>query len=281
MAIGSAPIGVLNTYATLDAVKERAAITSTTLDSEMWLTLHSASRLVDRSCNRHFFVLLAARAFDVTDVRRISIPDLSVITVIREDRDGDRVYEVTRDSTDYLYWPANAEPQSANGIPYNAILADPEGVRPDFPAGLRRVQITGEWGYRKLSRDSGTTLNHGGPLSVGVTSVTVADGTKIAAGQTLLLESEQMFVREVATNLATVERGVNGTVDVTHVDGITVSVCEYPAPVVEATTLIAARLWKRKDVPLGDGLDVNSSASDSDINALLNPYKRMPLGSAA
>jgi hypothetical protein len=281
MAIGTAPIGVLNTYATLAAVKDRAAITSTTLDSEMWLMLHSASRLVDRLCSRHFFVLLASRAFDVGNVHRISVPDLAVLTVIREDRDGDRVYEVTRDSSDYLPWPTNAEPESVNGIPYNAILADPEGVRPDFPAGLRRVQITGEWGYRKSSRDSGTTLNQGGPLSVGVTAVTVADGTKIAAGQTLLLESEQMFVREVATNVATVERAVNGTVEVTHVDGITVSVCEYPAPVVEATTLIAARLWKRKDVPLGDGLDVNSSAADSDINALLDAYKRMPLGVGA
>ncbi|NQW16767.1 MAG: hypothetical protein HQ478_04700 [Chloroflexi bacterium] len=281
MAIGSAPTGVINTYATLASVKARAAITSTTNDSEMWMTVHSASRVVDRHCNRHFFVVLASRAFDVANVHRINIPDLAVIAAISEDRDGDRVYEVTRDAADYLLWPANAEPQSVNGVPYNAILADPYGVRPDFPAGFRRVQITGEWGYRKVARDSGTTLNHGGPLSVGVTSVTVANGTKIASGQTLLLESEQMFIRDVATDLVTVERGVNGTSEVTHVDGITISICEYPAPVVEATTLIAARLWKRKDIPLGDGLDVNSSASDSDITALLGGYRRIPLGSAA
>jgi len=281
MAIGSAPLGLFNTYATLAAVKERAAITSTLLDSEMWMTLHLASRLVDRSCNRHFFILLASRAFDVNNIHRISVPDLTVVTAIREDRDGDPVYEATRDSTDYLLWPANAKPESVNGALYNAILADPQGVRPDFPTGLRRVQITGEWGFWKVSRDSGTTLNQGGPLSAGVTAAIVADGTAIAAGHTLLLESEQMYVREVVANVATVERGVNGTAEVTHVDGITVSVCQYPAPIIEATTLIAARLWKRKDVPLADGLNVDSSTSDSDISTLLDPYKKIPLGVVA
>ena len=287
MAVDNAPAGVLNTYAPLEEVKSRGGIATTTNDASLWLALHGASRAIDRICNRHFFTLFVSRAFDVRDAAQIVLPDLATVTAVREDTDGDRVFETTRTSSDYLLYPPNAEPTQPWGRPYNSILADPQGTTPTFTLGRRRVQIEGEWTYRRHVEDTGADLNVGGPLGAGATTITVTDGTLISPGQTVLLESEQIYVRNVATNVLTVVRAVNGTSAVTHVDGIGVSVFRYPAEVSEAAILMAARLWKRKDSPYGGTAGARRFGSveatpgiDPDAEALLGPLRRLPLSVA-
>jgi len=287
MAVSNAPAGVVNTYAPLDEVKSRGGISTTSNDVSLWLALHGASRAIDRICNRHFFTLLAARAFDVNDAAHIVLPDLATVSAVREDTDGDRVFETTRASSDYLLYPPNAEPTQPWGRPYNSILADPQGTAPTFSLGRRRIQIEGEWAYRRHVEDTGVDLNEGGPLGAGATTITVDDGTLISPGQTVLLESEQVYVRNVAANVLTVVRAVNGTVAVAHVDGIDVSVFRYPAEVSEAAILMASRLWKRKDTPYGGTAGARRFGSveatpgiDADVEALLAPLRRMALGVA-
>ena len=87
--------------------------------------------------------------------------------------------------------------------------------------------------------------------------------------------------------MLTIVRGVNGTSTVTHVDGLDVSVFRYPAEVVQATLLLAGRLWKRKDSPYGPTVGMApggrvsvSQSTDIDVVALLSPLKRLPLGVA-
>jgi hypothetical protein len=250
MAVSNAPAGVVNTYAPLDEVKSRGGISTTTNDASLWLALHGASRAIDRICNRHFFTLFASRAFDIGDGVQIVLPDLATVTAVREDTDGDRVFETTRTISDYLLYPSNADPTQPWGRPYDSIVADPRGAAPTFTFGRRRVQIEGEWTYRRHVEDTGADLNMGGLLGEGATTITVDDGTLISPGQTVLLESEQIYVRNLATNVLTVVRAVNGTSAVTHVDGIDVSVFRYPAEVSEAAILMASWLWKRKDTPM-------------------------------
>ncbi len=94
-------------------------------------------------------------------------------------------------------------------------------------------------------------------------------------------------MRNVATNVLTVVRAVNGTTAVTHVDGIDMSVFRYPAEVSEAVILMASRLWKRKDSPYGATAGARRFGSveatpgvDADVEALLAPLRRMTLSVA-
>jgi hypothetical protein len=161
------------------------------------------------------------------------------------------------------------------------------GARPSFSPGRSRIQIEGEWTYRRFVEDTGADLNNTGPLSAAATSVTVTDGSLVSSGQTLLIESEQIFIQDVIGNVLTIIRGVNGTSAVTHVDGLDVIVFRYPAEVVQATLLLAGRLWKRKDSPYGPtaGMSPGGKVSvphstDVDIATLLSPLRRLPLGVA-
>ena len=101
-------------------------------------------------------------------------------------------------------------------------------------------------------------------------------------GQTVLIESEQLYVTAISTNDLTVVRGINGTTASTHADGTDISIYRYPETVAEACLIQASRLWKRKDarfaarsgLPQGDGL----RGLDPDVKQLLGPYRRHPLG---
>ena len=100
---------------------------------------------------------------------------------------------------------------------------------------------------------------------------------EIAAGHTLLIGDEQVYVRARDGETLTVERGVNGTTAGAISEDSPIDIYVYPAPVSEAALLIAARLWQgaRGGVddwqPLGIGMD-------SDVGLLLSPYRKPALG---
>ena len=288
MADGRAPESVRNTYAGLAEMKSLAAITGIDGDPSLWLALEAAGRAVDRFCNRHFYVLSATRTFDVDDPGGFGVPDLVSVTALNEDTNRDRVFEVTRTPDDYLLYPLNAEPESPWGRPYGRVLADPNGPRPAFTVGRRAVEIAGQWGYRSDTADTGADLNEGGALSAVDATVTVTDGGLVSAGQTLLLDAEQLFVREVTGDNLTVARGVNGTTATTHADGSDLVVYRYPGSVVRAVLLMAARFWKRKDSPYGPTAGAHGfgpievvPGMDPDAHALLSSFRRLPVGVVA
>lgn len=280
-----APVGVLNTYAGIDTLKQRSGITGSTQEPLLWLALYGASRTVDRYCNRHFFVLSGTRQFDVEHPGKVSVPDLAAVIVIREDADRDRVFELTLSADQYLLYPLNASPDRPWGRPYSSVVADPAGTRPQFTVGRRAIEIDGEWGFRCVLQDTGTNLNVGAPLSSTATQVTVTDGSLIEPGSTLRIDQEQVFVRLVSGNDLTVARGVNGSSAVSHADGSDVLATSYPAAVGEAALLIAGRLFSRKDSPLavtagsyGLGSPDTRAAIDPDAGRLLSTLRRLPVG---
>jgi hypothetical protein len=271
-----------NAYADLATLKSGGVlnISSTGFDSRLLALLEEASRWIDNYCNRHFFVLNATRRFD-GGVRELPVPDLISVATLRTDDDQDRIYEVTWDEEDYLLYPLNAQPQQPWGRPYTRVLADAaSGCRQAFPPGKATVEIVGKWGYREAMRDSGADIDQGSPVSESDTVFTVSDGGKLAAGMTLLIGDEQVYVSAVAGNDLTVFRGVNGTAVSVHPDEGDILIYSYPGSVVEACLLLASRMWQRRGGGQAAGPAVRDRALDIDpeVGRLLSPYRRAALG---
>ena len=276
-----APHGVLNTYGELAEIKSRLGIAGNGSDPALWMALHAASRDVDAFCNRRFYVEHATRCFDVASPEGFVVPDLVSVSSMMEDADRDRVYEIERTRADYILYPLNAEPDSHSGRPYNLVRADPAGPRPAFTTGRIAVRIEGTWGYRAHAANLNSPIDFNGAITVSSDIIPVTDRYPVAAGQTLLIKSEQVFVRAADGHNLTVVRGVNGTAAVAHQDGTAVLAYRYPPEVVEATLVLAAQLWKRKDVPYGTGgpgASRQANGRDPGVEAMLSPLRRLPVG---
>ena len=180
----------------------------------------------------------------------------------------DGLFETAWAPSDYLLLPSNADPETAGNPlsrPYTAVEAAGKGRLPRD----RKIEITGRWGWwRHLTRAPET-----------LSSAVDADATVVAlsgveSGQTLLVDSEQLYVRGRSEDSLTVERGVNGTVPAAHEAGAPVWIYDYPAPVAGATLLQAVRLWRapNRTAPGTDG------GLDPEARLLLSGYRRPALG---
>ena len=277
-----------NAYADLTTLKSSGVlnISGTGYDTRLRELMETSSRLIDRYCNRHFHVLSTTRKYDGDGGTELLVQDLIAVTSLKTDDNKDRTYETTWAATDYLLYPSNAEPTKPWGRPYTRILVDTEAGNEDvFTAGMQTVEIVGKWGYREVTEDSGADINEGGTLSATDTVLTVTDGSKFSVGQTILIESEQLYITAISTNNLTVTRGVNGTTGATHADSTDINIYKYPEPVVQACLMQTSRLWKRKDsgftsavgLPQTGGLDVLQGL-DPDVKQLLSAYRKPSLG---
>ncbi len=241
-----------NVYADLTTMKSAGVlnITGSSFDARLLALLEDVSRWIDSYCNRHFYVLETTRVFDGGG-QELQVPDLVSVTTLKTDEDRDRTYELTWPVGDYLLYPLNAEAQQPWGRPYSRVLVDTEaGKKAAFPAGKSTVEIAGKWGFREVLEASGANINEIAGYGSSDTILTSTDGSKFAAGQTVQIESEQLFVAAVSGNDLTVERGVNGTAAVAHGDATAILVYRYPGSVVEAcfcwhpgSGLAAAVIW--------------------------------------
>ena len=263
----------MNAYVTLDLLKSGAVLNVTGAgdDGRLLMLLESVSRQVDAYCNRHFFTLRRGVALDGDGSTALRIPDL--VSVDRDglatDEDGDRVFESVWEASDYLLHPANADPEGGHDLssPYTWVMVDTEaGSRSVFTAGMRRVRIAGEWGYwRRMRRATESVAAAVGAKS---SEMTVSGGKDVEAGHTLLVGSEQIYVRSRSADRLGVLRGVNGTKAAAHGAGAGIGIYQYPGPVSEAVIMQASRLWKREDSGFAGGLD-------PDAANMLSPYRRM------
>ncbi len=279
-----------NAYADLATLKSAGVlnISGAAYDSRLLDLLEAVSRLIDHYCNRRFYVVEESRFFDGDGGKELGVPDLISVTSFKTDDDRDRNFETSWAATDYLLYPPNAQPDRPWGRPYTRALVDPDaGSKSLFPAGLRTVEVTGKWGYREATEDTGAAINEGRALSAADTALPVTDATKFSAGQTLLLDSEQLYVTAASANELTVDRGINGTTPALHPDGSRIFKHLYPNEVTEACLIQTSRLWKRRDaglaasVPRQTGLGVVSRALDLDAALLLAAYRKNAVGGQA
>lgn len=270
-----------NTYLSVDVIKSASAldITGTADDTRLLGIIEAVSRQIDAYCSRRFFLLSAIRVFDSCGDHSLLVPDLVSVDVggVRTDEDGDRTFETTWATSDYLTEPANADPAGGHDAsgPYTRLVVDTaSGGKTGWPKGRRRVQIAGSWGYWRRLRTAAEVTSEA--LDASETGVDVDLRTDVEAGHTLLIGSEQMYVEGYSGNTLSVIRGVNGTAVASHDTQASIGIFAYPAPVTEAALIQSARLWKRKDTvfqsgegrPRGWGLD-------RDVQSLLSAYRRL------
>lgn len=151
-------------------------------------------------------------------------------------------------AADYLLEPYNESPKHT--LKLTEITAKTLG------AGQQTLSIAGTWGWQNVTTAI-TTLG-AAISSTTATSVTVASGAPCAVGQTLVIDSEQLYVTGVATNTLTVVRGVNGTTAATHSNGQAVSRIDHPADLTQICLEIARNRWKERDAGVGDMLGASA-----------------------
>lgn len=272
------------TYATVAQLKAELGQTAAdTVDNGRLLRkLEATSRAIDGAsmgCGREFYIVTEARYFTASHSDRLLVDDLLVVTELATDEDGDGTYETVWTASDYLLDPANSWPKWM-------VKVHPAGGY-SFPLVERGVRITGQHGYGDGEsaapyEASGATVTVADAVA---TTVTVSDQSLLAVGQTILVESEQMYVTALADgtpDTATVKRGVNGTTAAAH-NAKPASIYRYPDPIREACLIQASRLFKRGDAPFGiagsaEYGTVRISTLDPDVRVLLGEFRKVTVG---
>ena len=280
-----------NAYVSLDTLKSAGVlnITGTGDDSRLRSLAESVSRMIDRYCNRHFFVLNASKKFDGDGSIRLLVPDLISVdgSGLKTDDNKDRTFETTWAATDYLLLPSNADPATSGNPqsrPYTMVEVDVDaGTKGAFLVGRETVQIAGQWGWWRHLRRASETAN--AIADATTTSVVVSSRADVEAGHTLLIDSEQIYVKSYSGSTLTVERGVNGTTAASHSGGAAIDIYEYPGPIVEAAIVQTSRLWKRKDSSFASvggfpetGRVEASIGLDPDAALMLGQFRKLAIG---
>lgn len=172
--------------------------------------------------------------------------DLVSVTTLKVDEDGDGVFELTLvHNTDYWLLPANP---TVTGQPARGLtLVVGRSTSPQitvWPKRPRCIELVGKFGHSETTEASGLTGTLADATDTTITTTEGADTTGlIYPGDTLLIESEQVYVTAVATTTVTVERGVNGTTAAAHTSQALL-IRRYPDDIERAVSAEAARwLW--------------------------------------
>lgn len=235
-------------YARLPDVRSLInAAGSSAQDGDIVRAINEASRFARSYTARWFHDVTGTWYYSGDGCRELVIGDFASITSLKisADRDQPTTFGYTLvEGVDYTLWPRNAASEER---PYRSIVLNPQGQFATFPVGVDNVQIVGARGWPSMSDQvfvSGTavtgTLTDASDLVV-TTSVSVAD--VVEAGDTLILEGEQVEVIAVSATAITVARGINGTTAVAHA-AVNMYIRRYPADIERAVAADAARyLW--------------------------------------
>ena len=272
-----------NSYGNLATLKTQLGITGTTDDTSLLQSLEMASRSIDTFCKRRFFVTSETKQFRGSGNRLLLDSDLISITTLTTLKD-DRTTDKTWASTDYELFPLGDTVYPKEWIE----LADNTSAG-SFASGIKRgVQIVGLFGYGNGSSSSpymSATTTNDGSFSSSDTTFTATAGANLNIGETILIDSEQMYVTGISSNTVTVQRAMNGTTGASHSTGATVYVYQYPQEVVNACYLQAGRISKRWQTAYASSLgapemspfDVSSNL-DGDVQRLLQKFRLTKVG---
>lgn len=277
----------MNLYADLVKLKQRLEPTGTAgsfttdYNTPLLQVLNAASRQIDMFTNRRFYVWYGTKyfdgssdPFDVYDLLSIDSGGFDL------DESADDTYGSEVATTDYYLYPLNEWPKTQ-------IKTAPDGEYGGFASGIRKgIRIVGNWGYGDGESaspyfDSGDSVQND-PLTDSSSSLTVSGGGNFGEGQTLLIESEQVYISSISSQTLTILRGVNGTTAASHVQNTTIYIYQYPYDIVEACLIQAMRWWKRKDTAFGDIVGVPELGAisifkglDPDVKLILNNYRKL------
>jgi hypothetical protein len=138
-------MAVTNGYATLVEARERMSISDSGDDNLLETVITAASRWIDDHTGRRFYSGTATRLYTASSPYSLAVDELTAVTTLKTDEDGDRVYETTWATTDYYLLPLNAV---ADGTPYDRIEVDQVSGTRRFPTGVPGgIQLVAAFGY--------------------------------------------------------------------------------------------------------------------------------------
>jgi len=210
-----------------------------------------------------------ADTIGVGDVLKAAVPLdawlISATTVTSYDATDRSTSETLTEgyANDYFLEPYNSSPKVR--IKLN------EDTAKAFNAGQQTLSILGEWGYANDTSPEKTTADAVG--STTATSVSVSSASDLGPAQTILIDSEQIYISSISGNNLTVERGVNGTTAATHSGGASVYLYEYPPLIVSACLDLGRIFFRDRDAgatpTIGSG-DQGVTRSDFDASSVLS-----------
>lgn len=228
-----------NCYATLDELKSQLSLGSTTAaqNERLLSILEQVSRWLDAQLGRVFFTRIEARYFPARSMTECAVDDLLALTELKTDSVLDGTFATTWTTGDYALAPSNEYPKTK-------IVARTYGDY-RFPYQFADgVKATGTWGYGDGERAAPWDTVTGLAITCGVGDISIlAAGLK--AGQTILVNGEQLFVKAVSDTepvMITVQRGVNGTTAAAHTNKA-VAIAAYPKPISMAAIYYGAEWY--------------------------------------
>jgi len=182
-------------YCSREAVKRAAGIDGGDRDFVVDRLIETASRILDRLTRRYFIPRTETRYYPWPPLQasrsHILWLDQDLISVTTLQTQAQDTSPTIISSSDYFLEPINTGP------PYNRIEIDLSSSAA-WEAGdtpQRSISVLGSWGYDNETEGGGTVAS-GLASSAAATSFVCSDGSRINVGNTLLIESEQLFVSE-------------------------------------------------------------------------------------
>lgn len=223
-------------YTTLEKLKSSLSITTTIQDEPLSDKIQSASEYIELATNRIFLPVTATKSFDVPledPTHRLYLGEESLSVSSITDASG------TIPPSSYMLYPLNyprktwvqlvgASSWSYSSTPYGAIT------------------VSGIWGYSSDTEDTGATLSSN--VLSGNTSLVVSGGAYLKTGDSLLIESEQVFISAISANIITVVRGNNGTTATSHTAGVSIYKYVVPGAIANICNSLASFWYQNRDV---------------------------------
>jgi hypothetical protein len=163
-------------------------------------------------------------------------------------------------NADFFLMPYNSTPKT--------ILKLNEDTAKGFGAGQQTLSILGSWGY---TADTVSVTTSDAISSTTATSVSVTSASALGPAQTILIDSEQLYITAISGNTLTLERGVNGSTGATH-STVTVYRYDYPELIVQACLDLSKIVFRDRDLgavtTIGSG-DAAITSAAGEINSIL------------
>ena len=251
-----------NWYISRERFKIAAGITGGQFNDGVERVIEAASRDIERWTRRHFIPKTQTRLYRWPQRRpglaTVLWVDQDLLSVTTLQTKAQNSSPTTISSSDYFLEPYNPEPDGNSR--YNRIEID-ESSTASFESGdtpQRSISVAGSWGWGNETKSSGAIDDSGG-ISSSDTTLVISDASKVDVGDTLLIDSEQIFVSDrsfaargsilldMGSDLAAVNNTVTVTLDSSHgiVAGEVIRIGSEQMYVVSVSTndLTVIRAW--------------------------------------
>lgn len=139
-------MAITNGYCTLAEIKAALRITDSVDDTLLELSVESASRMIDGTCERVFYNAgTATRVFSSERADLVQIDDCRTITTFETSSNADFVWDTTWTATDYQPEPLN-QLVAGQAVPFTRVRVSGDYSIP-VASSVATVRITGVWGF--------------------------------------------------------------------------------------------------------------------------------------